>query len=153
MQWIRELKIKDRLFDINLLINRTLVYGMLTGILALVYLAGVVGLQTFFHTLTGDSSQLAIVASTLAVAALFSPLRRRIQDVIDQRFYRRKYDAVQALAAFSATMRDETDLDQLTIELLALVEKTLQPTHASLWLRPTELETFGAEQSPRRLLQ
>jgi hypothetical protein len=138
------LKNKNRLLDVDLLINRILVYGVLTGSLALVYFVGVMALQTLFHTLTGHSSQLAVVTSTLAVAALFSPLRRRIQGMIDRRFYRRKYDAAQALAAFSATMRDETDLDQLAIELLALVQRTLQPAHASLWLKPTDVEPVGA---------
>jgi serine phosphatase RsbU (regulator of sigma subunit)/anti-sigma regulatory factor (Ser/Thr protein kinase) len=134
------LKIKNRLFDVGLLINRILVYGILIGILALTYAASVTGLQTFFRALTGGSSQLAVVGSTLAIVALFAPLRRRIQDVIDRRLYPRQYSAAQALTAFSATVRDETDLDQLVIELLALVEETLQPERISLWLR-TAMQT------------
>jgi hypothetical protein len=140
--------LRYRLFDIDLLINRTLVYGMLTGILALVYFAGVAGLQAVFHALTGGSSQLAVVGSTLIIAALFSPLRRRMQDVIDRHFYRRKYDAIQTLATFSTTVRDETDLDQLGTALLAVVEKTLQPAHVSLWLRSTEVESSNTERGP-----
>jgi hypothetical protein len=109
--------------------------------LALVYFGSVVGLQSLFRALAGQESQLAVVASTLAIAALFQPLRRRIQTFIDRRFYRRKYDAAQVLADFSATARDEVDLDRLTGELLAVVEETLQPAHVSLWLRKRERKT------------
>jgi hypothetical protein len=124
-----------RLYEIDLLINRTLVYVALTASLVLVYVGGVVLLQSVFRALTGQESQLAVVASTLTIAALFSPLRRRIQGFIDRRFYRRKYDAEKTLARFSSKLRDETDLDRLTAELLSVVWETMQPTRVSLWLR------------------
>jgi PAS domain S-box-containing protein len=129
--------LKYRLYDIDLIINRTLVYGTLTGVLALIYLGSVVLLQDIFHALTGQEgqSQLAIVLSTLAIAALFIPLRRRIQSFIDRRFYRSKYDAKKTLEAFSAKLRDETDIDALSDDLVEVVRETIQPTHVSLWLR------------------
>ena len=124
-----------RLYDIDVVINRTVVYTLLTVTLALVYFGGVVVLQYVFRVLTGGESQLAVVASTLAIAALFGPLRRRIQSFIDRRFYRRKYNAELVLATFSGKLRDETDLDRLSEDLLVVVQETVQPAHASLWLR------------------
>jgi hypothetical protein len=127
--------LKYRLYDIDLIVNRTLVYGALTVTLVGLYLGSVVSIQYMFRTLTGSRSQLAIVASTLLIAALFNPLRRRVQNFIDHRFYRRKYDAANTLEAFSAKLRDETDIDALNAELLSTVRKTMQPEHVSLWLR------------------
>jgi hypothetical protein len=128
--------LKYRLYDIDLLINRTLVYGSLTATLVALYFGGIVVLQRIFVALTGETSTLAVVASTLAIAALFNPLRRRIQSFIDRRFYRRKYDARKTLEAFSSTLRDETDLEALNDDLVGVVRETMQPAHTSLWLRP-----------------
>jgi hypothetical protein len=128
--------LRYRLYDVDLLINRTLVYGSLTALLATVYLGGVALLQATLRFLTGQESTLAVVASTLIIAALFSPLRRRIQSFVDRRFYRSKYDAAKTLAAFSVRLRDETRLDALSEELVGVVTKTVQPAHASLWLSP-----------------
>jgi hypothetical protein len=129
--------LRHRLWDIDIVINRTLVYGALTVSLVLVYFSGIVLLQWLFVFLTGEKSTLAVVASTLAIAALFNPLRHRIQGFIDKRFYRRKYDAANTLETFSAKLRDETDLDALSDDLLRAVRETMQPAHVSLWLRPT----------------
>jgi hypothetical protein len=133
--------LKYRLYDIDIIINRTLVYGALTAALALVYVGCVVVLQTLVSAFTNQGhSELVTVASTLVIAALFTPLRRRIQISIDKRFYRRKYDAAKTLAAFSAKLRDETDLDALSADLLNVVDETMQPTHVSLWLQIPERE-------------
>jgi len=128
--------LRHRLYDIDGLINRALVYGPLTILLALVYAGGVVGLQAALRALTGQASTLAVVASTLAIAALFNPLRRRVQAFVDRRFYRSKYDAAKTLAAFNARLRDETDLDTLGRDLMGVVRDAIQPEHVSLWLRP-----------------
>jgi hypothetical protein len=130
--------LRYRLYEIDTLINRTLVYGSLTAMLALVYFGGVTVTQALLRTLTGQEKlpQLVIVASTLLIAALFTPLRRRIQSFIDRRFYRRKYDARKTLEAFSAKLRDETDLEALNNDLVGVVRETMQPAHVSLWLRP-----------------
>jgi hypothetical protein len=130
--------LRYRLYDIDIIINRTLVYGSLTVSLALVYLGGVISLQGLLRALTGQGSQLAIVASTLAIAALFNPLHRRIQSFIDRRFYRSKYDARKTLEEYSTKLRDETDLDELSGGLVRVVRETVQPEHVSLWLRRTE---------------
>jgi hypothetical protein len=127
--------LRYRLYDIDVVINRTLVYGSLSVSLVLVYFGGVVSLQYVLRTLTGGSSQLVIVASTLAIAALFNPLRRRIQSIVDRRFYRQKYDAVQVMAGFSTRLRDETDLAQLNGDLVSVVQDTVQPEHVTVWLR------------------
>ncbi len=128
--------LRHRLYDIDLIINRALVYVSLTVLLAAVYAGGVVGLQAALRSLTGQESTLAVVASTLAIAALFGPLRRRVQAFVDRRFYRRKYDAVKTLSAFNARLREETDLDTLSDDLVGVANRTVQPAHVSLWLRP-----------------
>src|SRR5215217_74190 len=128
--------LRYRLYEIDLIINRTLVYGSLTATLVALYFGVIVVLQRLFVLLTGQKSTLAVVASTLVIAALFNPLRRRIQGFIDRRFYRRKYDARKTLEAFSTKLRDETDLDALSDDLVGMVRETMQPAHVSLWLHP-----------------
>ena len=124
--------LRYRLYGIDLVINRALVYGPLTAVLAIVYVGGVVSLQYAFRALSGEGSQVAVVASTLAIAALFNPLRRRVQAFVDRRFYRHKYDAAKTLAAFNARLRDETELGTLTADLVGVIRETVQPAHVSL---------------------
>jgi hypothetical protein len=131
--------LRYRLYDIDIIINRTLVYGSLTTTLVALYFDGIVVLQWGFVSLTGERSTLAVVASTLAIAALFNPLRRRIQGFVDRRFYRSKYDARKTLEAFSAKLRDETDLEALSGDLEGVVRETMQPAYVSLWLRPDKV--------------
>jgi hypothetical protein len=128
--------LRYRLYEIDHIINRTLVYGSLTATLIALYFGLIVVLQSIFVLLTEEKSTLAVVASTLLIAALFTPLRRRIQSFIDRRFYRKKYDARKTLEAFSAKLRDETDLQAVSDELVGVVRETMQPAHVSLWLRP-----------------
>ncbi|MEK7324856.1 MAG: hypothetical protein AAB217_06315, partial [Chloroflexota bacterium] len=127
--------LRYRLFDIDLIIRRTLQYSLLSGLLALTYFGIVVVLESLFRSLTGQNSPVAIVLSTLAIAALFNPVRRRVQDFIDRRFYRKKYDAAKVIAEFAATCRDETDLDKLTARLVEVVDETMQPESVTLWLK------------------
>ena len=140
--------LRYRLYEIDIIINRTLVYGSLTVTLVALYFGGIVVLQRIFISLTGQQSTLAVVASTLLIAALFTPLRRRIQSIIDRRFYRRKYDAAKTLEGFSAKLRDETDLEALNNELMGVVNETMQPAHVSLWLRT--LDDAGRPREPSR---
>jgi hypothetical protein len=135
--------LKYRLYDIDLLINRTLVYGSLTVLLASAYVGCVVGLQAVLRTITGQESTLTIVASTLLIAALFTPLRRRVQGFVDRSFYRRKYDAARTLAAFNARLRDETELETLSGDVVSAVKETMQPEHVSMWLRTPSNGTAG----------
>ena len=138
--------LRSHLFDIDLLINRTLVYGSLTLMLALVYFGGVTATQSLFTVLTGQEEQLpqlVVVASTLVIAALFTPLRRRIQSFIDRSFYRKKYDARKTLETFSLKLRDETDIEALNNDLVGAVRETMQPAHVSLWLRPATAPKGG----------
>jgi hypothetical protein len=128
--------LRYRLYDIDLVINRTLVYAVLTASLVLVYVASVAGLQRMFSPLAGEGNQLSVVASTLLIAALFGPLRRRVQGLIDRRFYRKKYDSAKTLEDFGVRLREETNLGALSEDLVGVVQGTLQPAHASLWLRP-----------------
>jgi hypothetical protein len=145
--------LRSRLWDIDLIIRRTLQYSVLSVLLALVYFGGVVILQRIFTSLTGQGqNQLVTVLSTLAIAALFNPIRRRVQDVIDRRFYRKKYDAAKVIAEFGATCRDETDLDKLTARLVEVVQETMQPESVSLWLKPADdrrgTTAAGGDQRP-----
>ncbi len=135
--------LRSNLWDIDVVIRRTTTYAVLTALLALVYFGSIVVLQQFLTPITGDSAP-AVVLSTLLIAALFLPLRRRVQDVIDRRFFRRKYDAEKVLARFAATARDETDLDALTAELVRVIQETMQPEQVSVWLVPTEPATDPA---------
>jgi hypothetical protein len=130
--------LRARLWDIDIIINRTLIYGMLTVSLGLVYFGLIFALQALLHGIINQNNAVAIVISTIAIFALFHPLRRRIQNIIDRRFYRRKYDAAKIVAIFSATLRQEVDLDTLREQLIAVVQETMQPAHISLWLRPPE---------------
>jgi hypothetical protein len=139
--------LRYRLYDIDVLINRTLVYGSLTALLALLYFGLIFALQSLFQGLFKQNNAVAIVVSTLVIAALFQPLRRRLQAIIDRRFYRRKYDAARTVAAFSASLRNEVDLTQLSEHLMAVVEETMQPNHISLWFRPASHERTEHKQS------
>jgi hypothetical protein len=145
--------LRYHLYDIDVVINRTLVYGSLTALLVLVYFGGVTATQAIFQRYTGQEEmpQLFIVVSTLIIAALFTPLRRRIQAFVDRRFYRRKYDAAKTVEAFGSRLRDETDLGRLGDDLVGVVRETVQPAHASLWLLPdTASKVDGSSGRPSR---
>jgi hypothetical protein len=138
--------LRYRLYDIDRLLNRTLVYGLLTGLLGLVYTVGVFAAGRLLDPV-GGQSELAVAASTLAVAALFQPARRRVQAGVDRRFNRRRYDATKSVAAFSTRLRDEIDLDTLSAELLAIANQTMEPTRVSLWLRTPAHRPSGTPRS------
>jgi hypothetical protein len=141
--------LRYRLYGIDIVINRTLVYGALTAILVAHYFGSIVWLQWVFVLLTGQQSTLAVVASTLVIAALFNPLHRWVQAFVDRRFYRSKYDARKTLESFSAKLRDETDLDALSNDLVGVVRETMQPAHISLWLRPDPVPKSSEGEEPR----
>ena len=150
--------LRSHLWDIDSIINKALVYGLLTGLLGALYVGLILGLESLAGAMTGTTGQqpVALVMSTLAIAALFQPVRKRIQHVIDRRFYRKKYDAEKTLAAFSATLRQEVDLDQLRAQVLAVVNETMQPASLTLWLRPVKQQhtwggTRGASLSRREV--
>jgi hypothetical protein len=140
--------LKYRLYEIDILINRALVYAPLTISLIALYFGAIVLLQGAFVALTGEKSTLAVVASTLAIAALFNPLRRRVQSFVDRRFYRRKYDATKTLEAFSARLREETELGTLGEHLIGVVGEAMQPSHVSLWLRPEDASRDTSTDQP-----
>jgi hypothetical protein len=137
--------LRYRLYDVDLVVNRALVYTVITTLLVIIYFVAVAAFQMVLRPLPGDESQLAVVASTLAIAAVFNPLRIRMQELIDRRFYHRKYDARKTLEAFSHKLREETDLDRLGGELVSAVQDTMQPQHASLWLRPVDESGWTGE--------
>jgi len=132
--------LRYRLYDIDLIIRKTVQYGVLSALLALAYFGSVVLLQTVVGQATDAQSPLVIVVSTLLIAALFAPLRKRVQTAVDRRFYRQKYDAQQVLAQFAITARDETDMDKLTVELVRVVQETMQPQSLSVWIKPGEVK-------------
>jgi hypothetical protein len=140
--------LRYRLYDIDVVINRALVYGSLTASLVALYFSAIVVLQRLFVVFTGEKSTLVIVASTLVIAALFTPLRGRIQSFIDRRFYRRKYDAAKTLATFNARLRDKTELDTLSSDVIGVVRETMQPAHVSMWLKPART-VGGTEEGVR----
>ena len=138
--------LRYRLYEIDLIINRTLVYGALTATMVALYFGVIVVLQRLFVSLIGEQSTFAVMASTLSIAALFNPFRRRIRSVVDRRFYRRKYDARKTLEAFSTKLRNDTDLESLSDDLVGVVREAIQPAHVSLWLHP---DTFSEGEQPR----
>jgi uncharacterized membrane protein YbhN (UPF0104 family) len=142
--------LRYRLYEIDRLINRTLVYGLLTALLGGVYVGAVLVLGQLFGGVTGDPPSWAVAGATLAVAALFQPARRRIQAVVDRRFNRRRDDAAKTIEAFSTHLRDQIDLDTLSTQLLAVVDQTMQPTRVSLWLRPSPPGSSGTPRSEAR---
>lgn len=144
--------LKYRLYDIDLIIRRTLLYSILTAMLALIYFGSIVLLQLLFGTVTGEFSPVEIAISTLAIAFLFTPLRRGLQDFIDRRFYRRKYDTAHALQAFGLAARNEVELDKLSDELLSVISETMQPTQVSLWLAHPDLKV-GVDNREKRSKQ
>jgi hypothetical protein len=147
---MRMRRLYSHLWQLDIIVNRTLVYMTLTGALALVYLGSILLVQQFFPTLTQEEAQFVLIGTTLAIISLFQPLKRRLQKVIDRYFYRRKYSASQTLEAFGATLREEVDLTQLSEQLVLVVKETMQPSHVSLWLRHSE-PTFDSPRYTRHL--